>query len=192
MLAADATCFDFVAFDEELISEYLTDEEDVAHDKIVLVFHIPASGSERGPGRINTTCSRFSQLRAYANDATNIFMPCTKRSTNARTGEEFYPLVVDSKTRVLKLPSSNFGQFFVPMYDIRRMLQAPPVGHNRHRIFLVSQTSMKFERTASAGVVLQTSGNAAVSADHCQAGTAKFISRVRPLTSQDRAFLNSF
>ena len=142
------TCFDFCAYDDEDIENYIEEDTD---DNIVI---FDASGDQ-------PICYSRQRLVELMNTANAVFYPCES---------EFPPTAIRDKTLVRIQLTYNV---VVPISDV-----VDAIDNTASKIFRIYKTNTTFDRTKSANVEFNVHEAAMVSGDHCQEGTNKDLHRL--------------
>jgi hypothetical protein len=143
-----STCFDFCAYDDENIINYLDDDK----DNNIVIFD--ASGE-------HPICYTRQRLTDLMNTASAVFYPCVSSD---------YPSTAIKEKTLVRI--QLIYNVVVPISDVVEAIK------NEVKIFRVYKTKTKFDRTKSANVEYNVHAAAMVSGDHCQAGTDKDLYRL--------------
>jgi hypothetical protein len=154
------TCFDFVAFNDEKVQEYLDEDR---QDNIVIL-------DTRGQNGVCFTRSRISES---LEDNTGLFFPCLKAKHMGTA----------VKNLILARVTMRDFTAFVPIQDLEAITCSVVCGDGRNAnwIFELKPANFTVPYSASVGLYTHSAPNGSISSNHCEPGSQKIVYRLVPI-----------
>jgi hypothetical protein len=153
LLQGQATCFDFIMYDDTRAAEYLAKDPD---EHIILTGPSTAE-NPMGSGAVCFTRKRLQNLRS---ELTAVFHPCQGSSGISR------------RHKLIKVALGSFT-VYIPDADVEAACR-----NTKFKVFQTRASTTTVERMAPAEFVRSNNG---FSTDHCQEGTQKVVHRLHPV-----------